>query len=798
MSTMLEAFDTQMVDFQTDPDYSMHLSSSDHWFQEEATMDHTPVQTTIEVDMEPYDEHHQPEYEMEDDLETLETTPNEIHDVEVYDASRFQSPDIPHDGFSLVDSPGPPAIATEDTEPANRVLSSPETQKLDDLTSHVQYHRSPSPRQPETSISLSSEESTHFSEAIPQTEDHFEGVGLTVINDVHDSPNVVEESRVEHEPEAEDTGESVEGENPETIEVHTNPEPSDDEVNQHVHTDPEPSGDDVNQDVEEYAGSHEFGETSDPHEISEGVYIDPPPPVLISLFADDSYISLFNIPSKSRLDFNLQDESDYSDLVVLLGQLPTLYYEPLSSVFRALRQEEYLSSIPGLLSGELLLDAYDLELTMSEDYTFAHELSLHDLNVLHDGLNKPGPLRLRLRTSQIMEPLSESEISSVNFTTEEHTDVDHATRAEAFGKESSVEEVVSGGDPQAEPRGTDTVTSTETGAPDAESYQHEVEDGPAENQQDHEAEQETEAPEDHYDPEEEEYTSEESTASILETKNMEEINSGDLPGPDTDKDACQYDNDHENSDGGLDFHADSHQQKELEQTNTEGASTELIDEQHSDRGVELESSEQILHNVPVNTQEQGEISDLMDHIFDIDHEELQDIEGSDVQHPDETDLHGDVEESGSVVANSGERVVEPYLTNEASGEQNQANSLVDAVLVNYEVTEDVLDVLDDSWNDSLDGDGDWEVEEDDDTQGHKDEQSCDGEHEHEHEHDSISNSSSVTLSSKSSFKRSLSEAELEEYGEEDLSPGSTGMSSRFLYVGLVNIGHSDTKKPRVE
>ncbi|KAG6874325.1 hypothetical protein C0995_001550 [Termitomyces sp. Mi166 len=801
MSTMLEAFDTPMVDFQADPDYSMQLSSSDPWFQEEATMDddgHIP-QTTIEVDMESYDEHHQPEYEMEDDLETVGAAPNDIHDVEVHDASRFQSPEIPHDASPVVDPTEPPPTATEDTENSNYVFTSSEiateytelsshvffseTQKQDDSTSHEQYHRSPSPHQPEASLSLTTEEPTLLTETILPTEDYLEGAGLTVTNEVHDSSNaVVEEFRTERRPEAEDFGEStLEGETSETAEVHAHPELPGEEVNQHV---------------EEYAVPPEFEDsTNDPHEISEGVYIDPPPPVLISLFADEPSISLFNLPSKSRLDSDLQNESDAPELVVLLGQLPTLYYEPLSSVFEAFRQEEYLSGIPGLLSGELLFDAYDLELTMSEDYTYAHELSLHDLNVLHDGLNKSGPLRLRLRTVkprfidryhllqnqiaqfQIMEPMSEREISSVN-PTEEDSDADHATGAEAFVKESTIETVVSGVEPpvQAEAPGADFVTDVE--AHDAETYQHEdvVDDFPAlhekldKQQDDHKAQQETEAFEE---PEE---VSEESTTPIVETDNTEEITNHNLPGFETDKDVCDDVDDHENKDG-LDTHADKpQQQNEFEQVNTEDVSTDV---QHPDFSVESE--------IEHSTQEKGESIRLNGpHIIKTNLEWLEDIAGIDEQHLDETETesHEDNEESGSVIANLDECVVKLDPTTEANEELNQTNALV----ANHEVTEDVLDGPDDEWNDSLDGDGEWEAEEDDDDQGHRHEQSYDHEHEHEHghdhehghehEHDTGSNSSSVTLSSKSSFKRSLSEAELEEYVEDDFSP--------------------DPKKPRVE
>ncbi|KAJ6606566.1 hypothetical protein DFH09DRAFT_1120647 [Mycena vulgaris] len=111
---------------------------------------------------------------------------------------------------------------------------------------------------------------------------------------------------------------------------------------------------------------------ADPHEISEGVYIDPPPAVL---------------PARSRSPSPSTEGH---------GQgLPSLHR--LASVFEALRQEEYLTRIPQFADSELVLDAYDLQLVISEDNVYAREVTLHDLNALHDGSDITGPLRLRLR-----------------------------------------------------------------------------------------------------------------------------------------------------------------------------------------------------------------------------------------------------------------------------------------------------------------------------------------------------------------------------------------------------------------
>ena len=169
------------------------------------------------------------------------------------------------------------------------------------------------------------------------------------------------------------------------------------------------------------AESHEANEedNDDPHEISEGVYIEPPPPVLIELPSslDQSICTLFNTPAHLPSDDTEGNASTTTaSYIVLLQNRPTLYYETLNDVFDALREEERIQSMTEFIDGEMVLDAHDLQLVVSEviftpimsvfcayshnnkDNVHAREISLHDLNVLHDGLGLTGPLRLRLRT----------------------------------------------------------------------------------------------------------------------------------------------------------------------------------------------------------------------------------------------------------------------------------------------------------------------------------------------------------------------------------------------------------------
>lgn len=105
----------------------------------------------------------------------------------------------------------------------------------------------------------------------------------------------------------------------------------------------------------------------DPHEISEGVYIDPPPAVLFSVSssAQPSDCCLFNHPIQSPSTSIAE-----RPLLLFMHHRPTLYYEPLSTVFEALRQEEHIQSVLDLERDELVLDAYDLQLVIPEVRAF--------------------------------------------------------------------------------------------------------------------------------------------------------------------------------------------------------------------------------------------------------------------------------------------------------------------------------------------------------------------------------------------------------------------------------------------
>jgi hypothetical protein len=115
--------------------------------------------------------------------------------------------------------------------------------------------------------------------------------------------------------------------------------------------------------------SHEAREedNSDPHEISEGVYIEPPPPVLLELpsSSDQLVCALFNSPTNHPSD-DKEVNASRTSYIVLLQNRPTLYYETLNDVFDALREEERIQSMAEFLDGEMVIDAFDLQLVVSE------------------------------------------------------------------------------------------------------------------------------------------------------------------------------------------------------------------------------------------------------------------------------------------------------------------------------------------------------------------------------------------------------------------------------------------------
>ncbi|KAG1749097.1 uncharacterized protein EDB91DRAFT_1244889 [Suillus paluster] len=411
-----EPLDAPMHDFATELDVPMNPAVSQDFFIE-LSMDHDGHHTTynqvdVEVDMETYYDGNA-EYEMADETEEF----NESHyhheplDVEVYDASDAHSPQPIPDSqpltslaanpeISLLSSPVPfpdsftPQLATipieHDASTTDRpVENDPPVAEEPDFTS----------QQEDAPLSLTIEQVLQSDPLHPTTAADPTAATLNAASVALADPYGVEkyadplvsettdESGLSvHPTEAEPTLQSQVEEHSETL--HPSDVPSDDSVQLQSDSHPEV--------LHEEADS-----ANDPHEISEGVYIDPPPAVFVSIGSSEvPEYCLFNQPPAERgsrsPSAGASNEQAYS---LLLQNRPTLYYEPLSCVFEALRQDEVISKIPDSPEGELMIDAYDLQLSIFEDNLYAQEISLHDLNVLHDGSDFAGPLRIHLRST---------------------------------------------------------------------------------------------------------------------------------------------------------------------------------------------------------------------------------------------------------------------------------------------------------------------------------------------------------------------------------------------------------------
>lgn len=374
---MTESLDAPMMDFSGD-DIPMQTSSSTGWIHPEATMDDDSNTNTgdVEIDM---DYHQEPfEYEMADDSFA------EVHDVEVIDVSQAHTP-------ALIDTV---------VEDATEAFPSVPEHDLTDPHDH-----SPSGSPPTLVVQVPS--------PTPQTaqdEEAHGNTGTEILEPSEWNQDHSESSTVPHSPHP-----------PERHQSQTEPTKSDDatestpnydvdaptEQGQSHHSTPTPT--EQAQPVSPHAEStHHFADhwgedenpvpshasSGDPHEVSDGIFIDPPPPVILSLGDSEKECYLFNRPADNS---PTADNEGVVNDSLFLHDLPTLYYEPLAKVFQALRSDNRIAQLFDLSRGELVIDAYDLvDLVISEDNSYTNEVSFHDLNLIHDHADLAGPLRIRI------------------------------------------------------------------------------------------------------------------------------------------------------------------------------------------------------------------------------------------------------------------------------------------------------------------------------------------------------------------------------------------------------------------
>ena len=388
-----------MLDYPSDVDVPMHSSSSESWLLGDLAMEDDPhfhiqkslvadrSSASVEVDMEDW-AGETIEYEMADEDENHHGG-DDLLDVEVYDASQVQtplaldtarilpdvpdhsqSPSLPAHNLSIpmaseIDETPPAAGEGHDDEVIGHpddtlyssvveqtVAASPKTEFrpdiLDDASAAVVIAPESAPPPPTDFTEAPEEVPESVSEPVSST--HIPNVSINHDSIHSDRPDASIDSTVVPTPHLLLSG-LVASET-----EHTESVDHDQAHEYHNHGEPEDN----------------LQTSSDPHEISEGVYIDPPPAVLLSFsLPDERELCLFNRPPpKSGSSSPSAGTQPEQPMTMLLHQRPTLYYEPLLSVFKALRQEEEIARIPGFADGELLIDAYDLQLSVSEVRVF--------------------------------------------------------------------------------------------------------------------------------------------------------------------------------------------------------------------------------------------------------------------------------------------------------------------------------------------------------------------------------------------------------------------------------------------
>ncbi|KAG7092164.1 hypothetical protein E1B28_008533 [Marasmius oreades] len=455
MATVMEPFDAQMMDYHNDGDIQMH-ASHEIWLQEEAPMEddghqlhgETHSSSTefedVEIDMEENQTEtaQNPEYEMVDEDGGLDYPVGDVEedDIIVHDVSH-PTAGIMSDFYASADP------TTSSFPSQEQVLRQQETHLTSNDSINAggnsielgdNYDNSPT-IQPETLThalppsesfeaptveeaggSLSANKSaavstTDLSEVqvqaelagnIIQPEQSAEGD-----NDLSSTsrfePPAVESFQV-HAESAPDHDDEFSGAGSHTHEAPLSEEATVDDYPQEEPEDPEGTGatltqhdhnpeteslqvDDAVNHNEPIAQMTNKGSL----ELSEGAALDPPPGVLL-FFAhvDHPEVCLFSQPNHPE-----SSSAAGHSYKLILENNPSLYYEPLSALFDALRQNESMDGLFDLSLSELMIDAFDLQLVISEDNIFSRDTSLYDLHQLHEGSSLPGPLRLRLQTA---------------------------------------------------------------------------------------------------------------------------------------------------------------------------------------------------------------------------------------------------------------------------------------------------------------------------------------------------------------------------------------------------------------
>lgn len=395
----MEPLDETMLEYSADADIPMYsgTSASGFWLSQEAAMDddsntvtldsNSNHSETIEVDMEPHDhDEEMTEYEMADG--DLAHHSEEIPDVDVIDSSPTLPPALTTAEADVIVSQPMPAELGPQTSPDSFLPA----EHAEEATEHFYALHATFSEMHHEAVSSEAEAAAQHTEVFTLSDPPV----VYADNEAHPTEFVANSTVIGSEVEplsSSENAEDVEAAEPTSPEAflpvpltHGASEPSSGEA---VNAAEFPAGstggvaeeavdvsDPAEPDQKAARGEDElhgsFEESNEnPLEISDGVYIDPPPAVQLSLSlgTEESDCYLFNEPTpQSYPQGSTVDQSASSSQVanVLLHDQPTLYYEPLSKVFVALREQDSVRGVPEVAEGELVLDAYDLQLVISE------------------------------------------------------------------------------------------------------------------------------------------------------------------------------------------------------------------------------------------------------------------------------------------------------------------------------------------------------------------------------------------------------------------------------------------------
>lgn len=418
-----------MIDYNEDGDIPMVASSSENWLQPLSHMDedvHHFDPSPQEVDMMMAYEEATTEYDMEDDA----AQPSEaafdtnLVDAELYDATIHSSP-LPPATAEIAEThsaqSGAPVVPDASVEQRHvdeqrqfnvtlesessliqRFTTSDATRTLDNSsagseTQHPDYTSTSGVVEPvDEHQSAVPEQSEGYSLAPPQPfEDMSNDAGGTVnetpSEHLSTHPQVEgseEHSSVGHTDKPPDPPVEADSELTHNHKEVTENEHFDDEAN-----DQEPHAEDGEENDDAAALASE--EQPELHTTQLVHAQPPPPPILLSLQVtstegDQPDFVLFNLPEVSS--------HTTEEPLVLLQHHPSLFYEPISAVFDAFRQEEYFSHLEEISEAEMAINAHELQLVISEDNVYSREVSLQDLYAMHQGVGLPGHLRLTLQS----------------------------------------------------------------------------------------------------------------------------------------------------------------------------------------------------------------------------------------------------------------------------------------------------------------------------------------------------------------------------------------------------------------